>query len=111
MFFFQEDHKQKLSVIGKDIVQAINDANCCIPDVVAKWPESAHDGNIFDNSRIRMLFETHQTGNGLLLSDSAYPTQQYLITPLNNERNDAENLFIDAHIRSRNVIERTFSIW
>lgn len=76
-----------------------------------RWPGSAHDTNIFDNSLLRMKCENREFGQGLLLGDGGYPVRSYLITPLNNPSERAENLFNEAQIRSRNVVERTFGIW
>lgn len=92
-------------------VQAVCGPNNQIFDVVARWPDSSHDANIFENSRLRMRFENNEMGDGLLLGDSGYPARQYLITPLNNPNTAGENLFQEAQIRTRNVIDRTFGIW
>lgn len=92
-------------------VQAVCNANYELTDVVARWPGSSHDSNIFDNSNLRMRFEAGEMGNGLLLGDGGYPVRSYLITPLNNPQNATENLFNESQIRTRNVIERTFGIW
>lgn len=80
-------------------------------DLVARWPGSAHDTYIFNNSNIRMRFETGQMDNFLLLGDSGYPVSSYLMTPLNQPHTEAENLYNEAQIRTRNVVERTFGIW
>lgn len=92
-------------------VQAVADANNFIRDIVVRWPGSAHDTNIFENSLLRMRFENGEFNNGLLLGDSGYPIRSYLITPLLNPVTQGENLFNEAQIRSRNVVERTFGIW
>lgn len=91
--------------------QAMCDSNLILLDVVARWPGSSHDSNIFDNSAARRKFEDGLVGNGLLLGDSGYPSRSYLITPLANPGNPAEILFNEAQIRSRNVIERCFGVW
>lgn len=80
-------------------------------DVVARWPGASHDSNIFDNSLIRAKFENGEMQNSVILGDSGYPVRPYLITPLTNPRTEAEQLFNEAQIRTRNVIERTFGIW
>lgn len=89
----------------------IADANYVIRDIVGRWPGSAHDANIFENSSVKMGFENNEFGNGLLRGDSGYPVRPYLIPPLNNPRTEAETLFNESQIRTRNVIERTFGIW
>lgn len=92
-------------------VQAVCNANYEITDIVARWPGASHDSHIFDNSLLRMRFENNELGNGILLGDSGYPVRHYLITPLNNPHTPAEILFNESHIRTRNIIEKTFGIW
>jgi len=92
-------------------VQAICNANLEIIDIVARWQGSVHDATIFNNSRIRALFEAGTFGNALLLGDSGYPLRSYLMTSLQNPRTRAEQLYNESHIRTRNIIERLFGIW
>lgn len=49
-------------------------------------------------------------GNSLLLRDSAYPLKKYLVIPLLTPQTAAEHLYNEAHIRTRNTIERLFGI-
>ncbi|KAK4882317.1 hypothetical protein RN001_005636 [Aquatica leii] len=92
-------------------VQVVANAEHKILDIVARWPGSAHDSNIFDHSNIKFKFENGEMGNGVLLGDSGYPLRKYLLTPLANPQTQAENLYNESHIRTRNVVERTFGIW
>jgi len=92
-------------------VQAICNANLEITDIVARWQGSVHDATIFNNSRIRALFEVGMFGNSLLLGDGGYPLRSYFMTPLQNPRTRAEQLYNESHIRTRNTIERVFGIW
>lgn len=48
-------------------VQVVANANKEIIDIVARWPGSVHDSTIFQNSNLRILFETRQFHNCLLL--------------------------------------------
>jgi len=48
-------------------VQVVANADKEIIDIVARWPGSVHDSTIFQNSNLRMLFETNQLHNCLLL--------------------------------------------
>lgn len=82
-----------------------------ITDLVARWQGSVHDTTIFNNSRIRALFEAGIFGDALLLSDGAYPVQSYLMTPLRNTETRAQELYNESLIRTRNTIERVFGIW
>ena len=92
-------------------VQTIADANLKILDVVARWPGSCHDSTIFNQSAICNRFERGEMGNGLLLGDGGYPVKNYLITPLANTVTQAENLFNESQIRSRNPVERSYGLW
>jgi len=43
--------------------------------------------------------------------DSGYTLKPYLMTPLLNPRTAEENRYNEAHIRTRNTVERTFGVW
>ncbi|XP_071579480.1 putative nuclease HARBI1 [Temnothorax nylanderi] len=92
-------------------VQAICNANLQITDLVARWQGSVHDTTIFNNSRIRTLFEAGTFGDALLLGDGGYPVRYYLMTPLRNTGTRAQELYNESLIRTRNTIERVFGIW
>lgn len=47
--------------------QVACDANMKILDVVARWPGSAHDATIFNNSRLKARFENREFPNCILL--------------------------------------------
>jgi len=49
--------------------------------------------------------------NFLLLGDGGYLLCSYFMTPLQNLRTRAEQLYNESHIRTRNTIERVFGIW
>ncbi|KAI4469671.1 hypothetical protein MML48_1g04984 [Holotrichia oblita] len=91
-------------------IQVIAGPRCEILDIVIRWPGSAHDSRIFNNSAVRLRFE-QELLTGLLLGDSAYQQTHYLFTPVLNPATRAQNLYNNAHIRTRNVVERTFGIW
>lgn len=66
-------------------VQVICDSDSKFTNVVAKWPGSVHDSTIMQMSNITTYFE--QPGNhnkGLLLGDSGYRCQNWLLTPYRN---------------------------
>lgn len=48
-------------------VQVISSADLYIKDIVARWPGSAHDSTIFNNSRVKHRFDEGEFGNGFLL--------------------------------------------
>ncbi|XP_026319164.1 putative nuclease HARBI1 [Hyposmocoma kahamanoa] len=92
-------------------VQAVCNAKLLFMNVVARWPGSAHDATIFNNSELRAQCESGLYGTKWLLADSAYPLKPYLLTPLLNPQSRGEQLYNVAHIRTRNCIERCFGVW
>ncbi|XP_063394728.1 putative nuclease HARBI1 [Cydia fagiglandana] len=92
-------------------VQAMCNANLQFLDIVTRWPGSTHDSLIFANSAAKYQCDNHTFGNGIVLGDSGYFLNNYLLTPLSNPLTRAEQLYNESHIRTRNVIERTFGIW
>lgn len=91
--------------------QAICDADLKFMNVVARWPGSAHDAKIFNNSILRAQCDTGQFGNRWMLGDSAYPNRPYLLIPLLNPTTGGEHRYNEAHIKTRNTIERIFGVW
>jgi hypothetical protein len=80
-------------------------------DIVARWPGSAHDQNIFNNSSVKGRFDRGEMGGGLVLGDSGYTSSEYMLTPLRNPVTEAEQLYNEAQIRTRNVVERQYGVW
>lgn len=91
-------------------MKVICDANLVIRDIVARWPGSGHDSNIFKNSRIRARLESGEFGDYYILGDGAYGVKPYLMTPLRNPQTEPERLYNESQIRTRNVIERCFGV-
>ncbi|KAK9711729.1 DDE superfamily endonuclease [Popillia japonica] len=92
-------------------VQIVCDANLKIMDIVARWPGSVHHSTIFSNSLLRARFEANEFANLYMLGDSGYMCTNYLLTPLANPRTEAEMRYQNAHIKTRNVIERLNGVW
>lgn len=92
-------------------VQGICNSRLEFTNVVARWPGSAHDATVFNNSRIRQIFESNVIKNCWLLGDSAYALKSYLLTPLAQPSTPAENLYQKRFTRTRNTIERCFGVW
>ena len=91
-------------------VMAICDHSLKFLNIVCSWPGSVHDSRVLDNSRVCQLLEE---GNysGYLLGDSGYPCRKYLLTPLLSPTTEKEQRYNIAHIKTRNIIERTFGVW
>ncbi|XP_017469835.1 PREDICTED: uncharacterized protein LOC108361659 isoform X2 [Rhagoletis zephyria] len=67
-------------------VQAMCNARLKFQNIVARWPGSTHDSMIFLNSAAKWHFD-------------------------NNNFNNAQRLYNESQIRTRNVIERCFGVW
>ncbi|CAK1599914.1 unnamed protein product [Parnassius mnemosyne] len=91
-------------------VQAICDADLKFMNVIARWPGSTHDATIFNNSILRAQCDAGLFGNRWMLGDSAYPNRPYLLTPLINPVTEAEQRYNEAHIKTRNIIERNHNL-
>lgn len=92
-------------------IQAICNVNLKFMNIVARWPGSAHDSTIFNNSSIRAKFERGETGDSLLIGDSGYPIRPFLLTKLSIASTRAEQLYNESIIRTRNCIERSFGVY
>lgn len=92
-------------------VQALVNSNLEFLYIVARWPGSSHDSNIFANSRLKARMEIFEFPDCVILGDSGYALSHYLLTPLANPITQAERLYNESHIRTRNVVERTFGVW
>ena len=92
-------------------VQTIADAKLKIRDIVARWPGSTHDQTVFNNSVIKRRLENGEFGDSVILGDSGYAVQQYLLPPLANPNSPVENLYNESQIRTRNVVERSYGVW
>lgn len=92
-------------------VQTVSDAKLKIRNVVVRWPGSTHDQTIFNNSSLKRAFENGNFGRYLLIGDSGYSLQSYLMTKLIETRTAAENLYNESIIRTRNTVERQYGVW
>ena len=91
-----------------------------IRDIVARWrgsttehiyPKgSTHDARIFNESSLKERFE-RGSFRGRLLGDSGYKLQTYLFTPILNPQSPSEKKYNEAHIATRNTVERCFGVW
>lgn len=89
----------------------MSDSSLRIRNVVVRWPGSCHDQTIFNNSLLKREFEGGNYGRYILVGDSGYTLKPYLMTKLTETRNEAENLYNESLIRTRNVVERQYGVW
>lgn len=80
-------------------------------DVVARWPGSCHDYNIFKKSYIYNKLINGAWGNSLIVADSGYANSQYIVTPFINPQNEIEELYNESIIRTRNPVERSYGVF
>lgn len=90
-------------------VMGVCDPNLKFTNLVVNWPGSAHDSRIFSESRLISRLETGMY-RGFLLGDNGYACRSFILTPLLAPRTDKERRYNASHIRTRNLIERTFGI-
>lgn len=79
-------------------------------DIVAHWRGSTHDSRIFNECRLKQRFEELEF-KGRLLGDAGYACSPYLFTPVLNPGTQKEEMYNQAHIRTRNTVERCFGVW
>ncbi|KAJ8352131.1 hypothetical protein SKAU_G00236070 [Synaphobranchus kaupii] len=89
--------------------QIVCDHELKMTNCVIKWPGSKHDSFILRQSNLWAAFE-EGTITGMLLADSGYPLRKWLMTPLLNPANDAEDRYNNAHIKTRNAVERCIGV-
>lgn len=92
-------------------VQTTCDASLKITNIVARWPGSAHDANIFRNSKIYRCLERGDFGQSFIVADSGYQNKKYIMTPLVNVTTPEENLYNESLIRTRCCVERSYGVW
>ncbi|KAM7304476.1 putative nuclease HARBI1 [Ixodes scapularis] len=87
-------------------VQLVVDAAYQIRHVVARWPGSANDSKIFKKSALSVKLP-NGTYDGLLLGESGYACDPWLMTPFLVSSSSPEEEYNKAHITTRCIVERT----
>lgn len=91
-------------------VMGVCNAELKFTSLVVNWPGSAHDSRIFLSSRLCQSLEGGGY-QGYLLGDSGYGCQTFLMTPVLSPASIRERNYNEAHVKTRNVIERAFGVW
>ncbi|GFW16307.1 putative nuclease HARBI1 [Trichonephila clavipes] len=92
-------------------VQTIVDSDLVIRNVDARWPGSAHDSTVFNNSAACLSLKTNALYKDFhLLGDTGYACEKYLFTPFGNPRSLSEARYNKSHVLTRNTIERKYGI-
>ena len=65
-------------------------------NVVARWPGSTHDSDVFRTSDISTYLQNnhHSLDDGVLLGDSGYAWSPFLMTPYTVTRNAAQEAYV-----------------
>ncbi|CAH2100881.1 unnamed protein product [Euphydryas editha] len=99
-----EEYRNRKGIFSNN-VQGVCNADLILMNVVARWPGSSHDATVFNNSVLKMQCEEGLFGNRWLIGDSAYYTYIAYIALL-NPTSPPEHRYNEAHIKTRNTIER-----
>ena len=92
-------------------MQTTCDSTLKFSSIVARWQGSAHDANIFRNSKLFYRFESGEFNNYVMLGDGGYPNKNYILTPLQNPVTPSEHLYNESQTRTRNCVERSYGVW
>jgi hypothetical protein len=88
-------------------VQCIVDHRYRLLNIVAAHPGSNHNSFILRTSDVWNWFNDVQPAiNGILLGDSGYSARPWLMTPFAHLTASAQQLYNDAHSRTRVSVEQ-----
>lgn len=91
-------------------VMVMSNANNVLTHVDPRFPGSIHDAYIFRASDVNRKGMNGNYGDNYLLGDSGYPLKNFLLTPLRNPRNAAEQNYNRWHKHTRASVEATIGI-
>lgn len=92
-------------------VMAVADSRGKLLCVCANAGGRQHDSRVLANSRLMDRMERNTlvpVDGGVILGDSAYPSRDYLLTPIARPETQAEQSYNRAHCRTRVTVEQTF---
>ncbi|KAK0416636.1 hypothetical protein QR680_012601 [Steinernema hermaphroditum] len=100
--------------VNRKQFHSINCMVIAIPNLIAigfsaKYPGRSHDSRIFKDSVIYEDF-VHRRKKGVLLGDSAYGAERFLLKPILRPASDAERRYTEAVCRGRVVVENFFGV-
>ncbi|KAK9745417.1 DDE superfamily endonuclease [Popillia japonica] len=87
-------------------VQTVSDAKLKIRDIVLRWPGASHDQTIFNNSNLKRKFEAGNFAKYILVGDSEYSLQTYLMTKLQEAKTPAEKFIQRVHNKNKKCSRR-----
>lgn len=89
-------------------VQATCNAKEEFTSIDAQWPGSVHDSRILKNSAIYVQMNNMRHNNMVLLGDSGYGINRWLMKPYRNPETPEEIAFNTLFTKERVIIERCF---
>ncbi|XP_067846423.1 putative nuclease HARBI1 [Heptranchias perlo] len=81
-----------------------------IPHLRSLEEEEEQQRRSYTESNIPALFHTQNRLKGWLLGDKRFPLQTWLMTPLRNPINEAQQQYSDSHTTTRSVIEQAIGL-
>lgn len=114
-FLVTPEKEDEASFVNRHHSHSINAVMCCGPDLTVYFancnaPGAWHDSHVIKETNLWRAFEA---GNrpfpgAVVLADSAYVLNDWLITPFTGNPDGAKLKFNIAHMKTRNTIERCF---
>ncbi|XP_067852837.1 putative nuclease HARBI1 [Heptranchias perlo] len=91
-------------------VQLVCDHRKRFMQVCARFPGSCHVAFILCQCNIPGLFQTGDRPKGWLIRDKGYPLETWLMAPLRNHTNDAQQRYNQSHVTTRCAIEQAIGV-
>lgn len=114
-FLVTPEKDDEASFVNRHHSHSINAVVCCGPDLTVYYancsaPGAWHDSHVLKETNLWNIFEAgHRPFPGaVILADSAYVLNDWLITPFPGDPAGAKLKFNIAHMKTRNTVERCF---
>ncbi|XP_039279735.1 putative nuclease HARBI1 [Nilaparvata lugens] len=104
----KEEYRSRKGRFSINVLAAAG-ADMEFTNIVARWKGSTHDSRVLKNSSLYSTFEERDMG-GILIGDSGYACNRFLMTPLLRPQTPAEQQYQRALIRTRSTVERMFGL-
>ena len=78
-------------------LKVVCDAKWRIISYNVRYPGASHDAFVWNNSALRRRFLNGDFGEGLLIGDSGYPLEPFMMVPFQNPATNAQEKFNRSH--------------